>query len=274
MPERVTQKRIDEFVSALERLGGSAGNIRLRQELGWDEEFYWKVQGQLVEQGTIVPGRGKGGSARFTTAETSNVGMASLTLPVAGIGSLTDNDATTIGRCIRERDLYEPLKVTIETKWIKRFGFDQLCVEETHSQGSKVTGGTFTRPDITTAGLRQYVFLPKRLEIITFEVKSASSVDVMGILEAIAHREAAHRAYVIYAVSRAVFEVKAEAERIMELAQKYGIGLIFVDSPDNVETWEISLDATRHEPDPARLDRFLGDLPSERMKKEVQRWRG
>ncbi len=89
-----------------------------------------------------------------------------------------------------------------------------------------MTGGTFTRPDITVAGIRQYVFLPKRLEIITFEVKPADCVDVMGVLEAIAHREAAHRSYVIYTLSRAAFEQEAKAERIIELAQKYGIRLV------------------------------------------------
>ena len=42
----------------------------------------------------------------------------------------------------------------------------------------------------------------------------------MGVLEAIAHGESAHRAYVIYATSRAEFDVAPEGERIMELAGK------------------------------------------------------
>jgi len=171
-----------------------------------------------------------------------------------------------------ERPLYEPIKATIETTWIKRFGFDDVRVEETHSQGSKQTGGTFTRPDLTVAGIRQYVFLPKRLEIITFEIKPAESVDIMGVLEAVAHREAAHRSYVIYALARGDFERAAEAERIIQLAQKYGIGLVLTENPSEVETWEILLDAIRHEPDPARLDRFLGDLPSEGLKKQLHKW--
>ena len=171
-----------------------------------------------------------------------------------------------------ERSLYEPIKATIETTWIKRFGFDDVRVEETHSQGSKQTGGTFTRPDLTVAGIRQYVFLPKRLEIITFEIKPVESTDIMGVLEAVAHHEAAHRSYVIYALARGDFERSAEAERIIELAQKYGIGLVLAENPDEVETWEILLDAIRHEPDPARLDRFLGDLPSEALKKQLHKW--
>jgi hypothetical protein len=154
------------------------------------------------------------------------------------------------------------LKEAIESKWIKRFGFDDVRVEETHSQGKKDTGGTFTRPDITAAGIKTYVYLSKRLEIMTFEVKRAEAISVTAVLEAIAHREAAHRSYVIYSTSRSKFEKAPEADRITELGQKYGIGIILAEKPDEVESWEILLDALRHEPDPARLDRFLGDLPN------------
>jgi hypothetical protein len=59
MPERVTQKRLDEFLDALKQAGGSSGNGKLRKGLDWDEEFYWKVQGQLIENGQIVPGEGR-----------------------------------------------------------------------------------------------------------------------------------------------------------------------------------------------------------------------
>lgn len=272
MPERVTANRIKEFVACLERLGGSSGNGRLREALKWDEEFYWRVQGKLVGEGQIIAGRGRGGSVRLTTAE-----VEAETLPEPALGTMPETLAPEAAsspgkRRLVERPLYGPIKTTIETRWIERFGFDDVRVEETHSQGSKQTGGTFTRPDITVAGIRRYVFLSKRLEIITFEIKPADSVGIMGVLEAIAHREAAHRSYVIYAISRTAFESSAEAERIIELAQKYGVGLILTEDPAQVDTWEIVLDALRHEPDPARLDRFLGDLPSEQMKKQLHKW--
>ncbi len=133
-------------------------------------------------------------------------------------------------------------------------------------------GGTFTRPDITAIGIRRYIYLSKRLEIVTFEVKSGDAVGIMGVLEAIAHREAAHRSYVIYTTSKASFESAAEAERILELAQKYGIGVILAESPESIKDWEIVIDTIQNEPDPARLDRFLGDLPSDSMKKKLAKW--
>jgi hypothetical protein len=182
--------------------------------------------------------------------------------------------AAAVSATSRERTLYAPLKASIEGKWIKRFGFDDVIVDETHSRGAKDTGGTFTRPDITAAGYRGYVYLPKRLEVITFEVKPSEPISIMGVLEAIAHREAAHRAYVIYATSPAKLEASAEYERISELAQKYGVGIVLTENPDDVENWEIVLEAIRHDPDPARLDRFLGDLPNDSMKKQLMKWKG
>jgi type I restriction enzyme M protein len=50
------------LLGALEALGGSAGNGRLRELLGWDEPTYEAVKGPLVAAGELVPGRGRGGS--------------------------------------------------------------------------------------------------------------------------------------------------------------------------------------------------------------------
>ena len=255
---------MSEFISALKDAGGSAGNGALREALDWDEEFYWKVQGHLIETGQIVPGRGRGGSVRFTEAQAVKSGTSTIAVEVA---SSNGQMAT------RERDLYPQLKASIEEKWIKRFALDDVLVAETHSRGSRDTGGTFTRPDITAAGVRRCVYLPKRLEIVTFEIKPSESISIMVVLEAIAHREAAHRAYVLYATSRANFEISSESDRILELAQKYGVGVVLTEKPQDVESWEILLDAVRNEPDPSRLDRVLNDLPSEDMRRQLSKWK-
>ena len=240
----------------------------MREQLGWEEELYWRAQGQLIEEGKIIPGPGRGGTVRLAkdpdppvlpdvteTQESASAGPGVLQGPQS------------------ERDLYAPIREAVLTKWINRFGFDEVRVEETHSQGSKDTGGTFTRPDLTAAAIRRYVYLPKTLEVITFEIKASYSVSIMGVLEAIAHREAANRSYVVFPISRLEFETATESDRIIQLAQKYGIGILLAERPADVESWEVPLDAIRHDPDPARLDRFLGDLPSEALKKQLSKWK-
>jgi len=252
----VTEKRITDFISALGARGGSSGNIALRAVLKWDEELYWRVQDRLIREKRIEVGRGMGGSVKL-------VPEVAVDIPPPPKGKAAQ----------AERTLYAPLAESLKSKWIVRFSLDDAMVEETHSRGSKDTGGTFTRPDITTVGLRTYQYLPRRLEVVTFEVKPADSVDIMAVLEAIAHREAAHRAYVIYATSREAFDQAAEVGRIMELAQKFGIGVLLAETPEAVESWDLVIDAIRHEPDPGRLDRFLHDLPNQNMKDEISKWR-
>ncbi len=293
MHEKITKKRIDEFKDQLASLGGSAGNEKLRTNLKWDKEFYWRVQGKLIEDGSIVTGRGRGGSVRLVESgivsgvirEEAVTGTAPDDDRIAEIPISSDSEVLALredegapqvepGRRRRnlERPLYAPIKTTIKDFWVTRFNFANLVVEETHSQGARATGGKFSRPDLIIVGIRTYVFLSKQIEIVTIEIKPAEYVDIMAVLEAIAHREAAHRSYVFYAVGRDVFDQSIESERILQLAQKFGIGLVLTEDPEDVESWEVVIDALRHEPDPGRLDKFLDDLPSEETKKQLHKW--
>ena len=52
----------EELLGALEALGGSAGNGRLRELLGWEEAPYETVKASLLASGRVRPGRGRGGS--------------------------------------------------------------------------------------------------------------------------------------------------------------------------------------------------------------------
>jgi type I restriction enzyme M protein len=52
----------ERFIETLTKLGGSAGNGRLRETIGWQDDTYWSVHAALIEDGTIIAGRGRGGS--------------------------------------------------------------------------------------------------------------------------------------------------------------------------------------------------------------------
>ncbi len=62
------QAQKDRFVQALTELGGSAGNGRLRETLQWDDATYNAVKDELVAEGTVTPGRGRGGSVSIGNA--------------------------------------------------------------------------------------------------------------------------------------------------------------------------------------------------------------
>jgi len=59
----------DEFLGALEALGGSAGNGKLRELLGWYGAACEAVKAALLEKGIVVPGRGRGGSVAIAGAD-------------------------------------------------------------------------------------------------------------------------------------------------------------------------------------------------------------
>lgn len=57
-----SERQTKRFIEVLESLGGSAGNVRLRTELGWQDSTYVRIKQRLVESGAVVSGRGRGGS--------------------------------------------------------------------------------------------------------------------------------------------------------------------------------------------------------------------
>lgn len=67
------QAQKDRFVQALTVLGGSAGNGRLRETLQWDDATYNAVKDELVAEGTVTPGRGRGGSVSIGNAVDAEV---------------------------------------------------------------------------------------------------------------------------------------------------------------------------------------------------------
>jgi type I restriction enzyme M protein len=64
-----SQAKKDKFIAALTKLGGSAGNGRLREALQWMEATYNAVKDDLLAEGTIVLGRGRGGSVAFAASD-------------------------------------------------------------------------------------------------------------------------------------------------------------------------------------------------------------
>src|SRR5205814_1734826 len=128
------------------------GNVNLRSQLaklGWNESLYWDIRNHLMQRGVLASGRAKGGSVRLvapTLILPDNVGVSAIATTKTGI---------TLGNvsqpCVAEKDLYGPMANTIRKGWAKDLNLDPVVVEITAQQGSRVTGGKWTRPDITVA---------------------------------------------------------------------------------------------------------------------------
>ena len=66
-----TEQQIEQFIGTLVSLGGSAGNQRLLEALGWQDSIYQRVKQQLIDDGRIRPGRGRGGSVALAESVSS-----------------------------------------------------------------------------------------------------------------------------------------------------------------------------------------------------------
>lgn len=82
------QAQKDQFLAALSELGGSAGNGKLREALEWNEADYNAMKDELVTEGAVVPGRGRGGSVSLPgAAEAENAAPAARAKPARANGN-------------------------------------------------------------------------------------------------------------------------------------------------------------------------------------------
>src|SRR6266536_1966311 len=233
--------------------GTSVGNLALRQFLSWNRDRYFDTRDQLVNKGAVVRGRGRGGAIRRTEPE----------LPVYDqeIAVIVEADSVAaatieVGRTY-EAELYEPMRAVIANAWAQDHLQDLLAVEITALQGSP--SGIWSRPDITTVEVRTFQYLPgKYLEINTFEVKSTHAVNVQAVYEALAHRRAATRSYVLFYIPPdQAAGLQNVVAVVVEAARTHGVGVVIAADPYDYETWEELEEAQRFEPDPERLDSFI-----------------
>jgi hypothetical protein len=215
---------------------------------------YFTARNRLVDAGLLVRGRGYGGSVRLATTDVPSERTVSVVVPAGA-----DPVATIEASVKNELSLYEPMKSVIIGEWARDRQTDPLAVEITALQGRRATGGLWSRPDIVSVEVRTFVYVPgKHIEVVTFEVKAANAINVQAVYEALAHRRAATRWYVLLHVPAAQAEVLKQAvDDVAEVARGHGIGVLTAADPGDYQTWEEITEAQRVEPDPERLDTFI-----------------
>jgi hypothetical protein len=92
------------------------------------------------------------------------------------------------------------------------------------------------------------------------------------VYEALGHRRAASRAYALVHIPDDRNDLEPVVEEIELEAKRFGIGLIIAADPNNYDTWEGRVEAIRHEPDPERLNDFLGTQISQGFREQIIKW--
>lgn len=258
----------DALVAKVQELGGSAGNTRLIRDLAWPEDEYWPIRDRVVDLGLLRRYRARGGAVAIVQQPPV---VADEPQPVQPAEPF-QKGGNALPAAPTERDLYEPVAAVLRGPWARDSRFRHQVVEITASQGRRSTGGAWTRPDVVVAALRVFPFLPgKYFDLITFEIKPSWALDVTGVYEALAHRRAATQAFLWLHCPE--LEQKAEVLcRIVEEAERHGIGVIVATDPADYDTWDQRCDPTRVEPDPELLNEFVALQVSDGAKDELAAW--
>jgi hypothetical protein len=194
--------------------------------------------------------------------------------PVITVSTSLPTSPAEVERTIQgELELYEPMRKVIAGEWAKDHRSDPVAVEITAMQGRRATGGTWSRPDITSVEVRTFSYVPgKFLEVVTFEVKPHNAINIQEVYEALAHRRTSTRAYVVLHVPiNSATALTSSIADVAAVARGHGVGLVTAEDPADYETWDEREEAQRHEPDPERLDEFISAQLSDTAKKQISK---
>lgn len=254
----------DRLLKEIPKDGSTVGNVTLRERLGWSADKYWKVRDLLIDNKELALGRGKGGSVRRTKA---------IEFKATAEDQTTDARTGTASQ-VDEQQLYPRIARVLREEWSNDLRLEQFFVEQTAKQGSKSTGGKWTRPDLVLVSVTTFQNLWGRfVDVTSFEVKTHNNFDVTAIYEALAHRRAATRAYVLISVPPENADGLSERlDDMLEEATRHGIGLIVAADVSSYSTWDVRADPQVSQPDPETLDEFLETQIAEENKRQLRKW--
>jgi hypothetical protein len=247
----------DQLVSLISscRLGESEQVIAT---LGWDAESYRYIGRLLVEAGMLrAEGKKREKLERIPSASRQ-----------------AESGGRSVASARGEKTLYAPIIETLSSAWVLEHEIQDYVIDLTASQGGRITGGRWSRPDITLAGSNEYRFVPGRsVELRTFEIKTHEGLDVTAVYEALSHRRAAHFAHVLVHVPECEAIVSKPAlMRVINDAEEYGVGVTTLADPRDYRTWRVEVEARRANPDPAAVNAFINAQTGNKFKDKVLSW--
>lgn len=233
--------------------GDPIGNITLRRASKTSSgDRYIDTRNAMRDAGLIILGGGRGGSVRRAD---QYIDLGAVPIAQAGRGL--------------ELAIYDTIRCRLQEIVDDEARFTEHVIAITGLQGRRLTGGKWSRPDLTLVGLKKFkVLAGAYLEVQTFEIKTADGFDLVALHEARAHRRRAHRSWVIV-------DLESESDEdivtnLVDEARDLGVGLIsFIATDDEWKYWhepELVL------PDPVELDAFLDTQLPTATKELISGW--
>lgn len=161
----------------------------------------------------------------------------------------------------QERDLYQPLGQFLHQGFHElhkpKFGSLYLEVANTHAAAAP-DGGTWTRPDLAAVSISRSRFATTAdLQLFGFEVKAMSGCRLQSVHEALAHTRFVNFSYLVWNRPACICQDRDFYTMVTENCAAYGVGLITIHDPQNLNTYEIRLRASRKYIDADVIDEFI-----------------
>ena len=258
------EKTKADVLAAIPVDGTAVGNGRLRDTLGLSLQAYLQAIEVLVTDGAVERWKGRGGTVRRKNLPIPTV----LTPRTEAEDEKLERETSTRLRVL-EQKLYPSFLEGLKL-WASAQGWTEHTVNQIANQGSKRTGGIWTRPDFAVIGSRKFEYTPGIVrDVETFEVKPASC-GIDAVFETAAHSRFATRSFL--AIHKTPNEPdEMLLERIEDECFRFGIGMILFSDAKNYDAWEYRVDPERKEPDPSNLEEFIRlqipTLDQERVRK-------
>jgi len=177
---------------------------------------------------------------------------------------------------IPEEAYYNSIEVAFREIWESE-GYDrsQFYLENTARRDSKIAG-PWTRPDFTMVSYKKFPWtIGSEFDVVTFEVKRADTSNVLAVFEAMSHRSAATRSYVVFPLDEVAWTSRgpAQAIRVKDECIRHGIGLILVGQGSAKAVAVHAIPARRFAIDHRKSSDFLAAVLTEAGKNRIAEWK-
>lgn len=175
---------------------------------------------------------------------------------------------------IPEEAYYRSVESALHGIW-QHEGYEksQYYLENTARRDSKIAG-RWTRPDFTMVSYKKFPWtIGSEFDVVTYEVKRADTSNVLAVFEALSHRSAATRSYVVFPLDEDTWikNDRDQAARVKDECVRHGIGLIFMGSSSKPAVHAIS--ARRFDIDHRKSSDFLAAVLTNDGKNRIAEWK-
>ena len=174
----------------------------------------------------------------------------------------------------KERDLYEPLINFLYSHFgdslKSRHGFFHITAQDV-STITDGEGGQWSRPDVAAIVLRRNRYAATAsIDILSFEVKRYNACDLPAVHETLAHARFVNFAYLVWNRPACTCGDQKDFDRILYNCRLYGLGLVTIHDPANLQTFEVKLQPSRSAVGEDAVDEFIETRFVDRNKQGIR----